>query len=111
VINAETLLESRNLVFTWEPVAGADAYVFSLFRESGSGLQPVFSAEGPESSYTLEDLSLLDQGSFVWRVEALSREAGGKVTRGGSPGENRFTVDIPQPGTPWARTPGVLYGR
>jgi hypothetical protein len=111
VIDSDTLGESRNIVFTWDPVTGADAYAFTLFRETESGeRQPVVSFEGPETSYTLDDLSLLDLGGFVWRVEAFSREADGTTTRS-APGENRFVVNIPQPDTPRVRDPGALYGR
>jgi hypothetical protein len=83
--------------------------MFTLFRETGSGeRRPVVSFESPESSYTLEDLSLLDIGRFTWRVEAISRGAAG---RRGTPGENLFTVDIPRPGMIRGQVPGVLYGR
>jgi hypothetical protein len=93
-------------------VAGADAYVFTLFRETESGERRlVVSSEGPGPSYTLEDISLLDSGGFVWRVEALSRRPDGTVERSGTPGENRFTVDIPLPAVPRVRDPGILYGR
>jgi hypothetical protein len=108
VIGPDILRESRTIVFSWDPVAGADAYVFTLFRETDQGRDSILSFEGPESSYTLEDLSLLDPGRFVWQVEALSRETDG---RRGTPGENLFIVDIPQPGVPRMRDPGDLYGQ
>jgi hypothetical protein len=112
VISPDTLGESRTIVFTWNPVAGANAYAFTLFRETESGArQSIVSSDGPETSYILNDLSLLDMGRFVWRVEALSREAGGTVERNGTPGENRLIVNIPQPDTPQGRIPEALYGR
>ncbi|MDR2143077.1 MAG: FecR family protein [Treponema sp.] len=112
VVDLLALMESRTIVFSWNPVAGADAYVFTLFQETGSGRrQPVMSTEGPETSYTLENLSLLDLGRFVWQVEAVNRGTGGSAGRRGTPGENLFIVDIPQPGTPQVREPGVLYGK
>jgi hypothetical protein len=112
VIDPGALQESRTIVFSWNPVAGADAYVFTLFQETGSGgRRSVVSSEGPETSYTLEDLSLLDLGRFVWQVEAVNRGTDGTPGRRGTPGENLFLVDIPQPDTPQGREPGVLYGR
>jgi hypothetical protein len=112
VIDAGTLGESRTVVFNWNPVEGADAYRFTLFQETAPGVRrPVISFEGPGTSYTLEDLSLLDMGRFVWQVEALGRGAGGAVQRRGILGENRFTVDIPQPDAPRVRDTGILYGR
>jgi hypothetical protein len=97
------------MVFRWNPVAGADAYVFTLFHETAPGRRRrIVHVEGPHTSYTLEDLSLLDTGRFVWQVEAVNRGAGG---RRGRPGENLFTVDIPQPAVPRGQNPGELYGR
>jgi hypothetical protein len=107
-IDPETLRESRSIVFNWNPVEGADAYVFTIFHEIGfRGRQSVLSFEGPETSYTLEDLSRLDLGRFVWQVEAVNR---GRDRRGRA-GENLFTVDIPQPNIPRGRNPGDLYAR
>jgi hypothetical protein len=109
VLDPAALSESRTVVFSWDPVEGADAYVFTLFHEIAPGRrQPVANFEGPQTSYTLADLSLLDIGRFVWQVEAVNREADG---RRGRPGENLFTVDIPQPVIPRAQTSGDLYGR
>jgi hypothetical protein len=112
VLDSETLRESRVLVFSWNPAADANAYVFTLFRETGSGLrQSIVSSRGPETSYTLSDLSLLDLGRFIWQVEAVRLRDDGTVLRSGIPGENRFVVDIPLPEIPQVQDPGVFYGR
>jgi hypothetical protein len=112
VIGPETLGESRTIVFSWDPVEGADAYIFTLLGENNSGVRrSITVAEGAETSYTLNDLSLLDRGRFIWQVEAVSRGTDGTIGRRGTPGENRFTVDIPQPPPPRGKDVGVLYGR
>jgi hypothetical protein len=112
VIDPEMLRGSRTIVFKWDPVEGADTYIFTLLGEDDSGIrQSITVAEASESSYTLEDLSLLDRGRFIWRVEAVSRGTNGTIERHGIPGENRFTVDIPQPNAPRGKDPGTLYGR
>jgi hypothetical protein len=112
VISAGTLQASRTIDFNWDPVAGADAYIFTIFHENASGVrQPVASVETSAPSYALEDLSLLDQGSFIWQVEAVSRGPDGTVERRGTTGENRFAVAIPKPETPRGRDVGTLYGR
>jgi hypothetical protein len=112
VISPETLQASRTIAFNWDPVAGADAYIFTLLHENALGVRrPVANVETSNPSYTLADLSLLDQGRFIWQVEAVSRGPGGTIERRGIPGENRFTVDIPQPKTPRGRDVGTLYGR
>jgi hypothetical protein len=70
-----------------------------------------------ETALTLEDLTLLDVGPFVWRVEAIAAEPDedrrgvpGTITRRGEIGENRFTINFSLPGAPVPRKPGVLYG-
>jgi hypothetical protein len=54
-------------------------------------------------------MSLLENGVHVWRVEALSLSADGKVERRGKAGEFRFTLSIPQPGRPVPNSPDILY--
>ncbi|MDR1626058.1 MAG: FecR family protein [Spirochaetia bacterium] len=112
-VDAALLRESRTIAFGWQPVPGANAYIFSLLREEG-GTRRLLLRAGPEesASYVLEDLRpLLAQGNFVWQVEALSRAADGFVEQRGVLGENRFQVAVPVPGNA-ARTkdPGILYG-
>jgi hypothetical protein len=112
VLNPEILSRSRTIVFSWNPVEGADFYAFTLFREAASGVQrPIISFEGPGTSYTLNDLSRLDVGRFVWQVEAVSRKTGEAAERRGPPGTNWFIVDIPQPSVPRAGNQEDLYGR
>jgi hypothetical protein len=109
VITPDTLRTSRTVTFSWNPVAGADGYIFSLLSENASGArQSIMSAESSTPSYTLADLTLLDQGTFIWQVEAVG---GGTPGRRGTTGENQFTVDIPKPEAPRGRDAGVLYGR
>jgi hypothetical protein len=96
--------------FSWQEVPGANAYVFTLLEKTAQGLRSIVSIEGSHNSYALEDLRLLDRGSFVWRVEAL-RRVGDRIEQRGRPGENSFTVDIPVPGNPRVRTTGEIYGQ
>jgi hypothetical protein len=116
----EAIRRSRRMVFSWNGVEGANSYVFSLFEDSESpgtrnsgggagGATALLSVETAETSYTIEDLGLLGNGSFVWRVEAVVKN-GGVIERRGTPGESRFTIDVPAPGNPRIRETGVLYG-
>jgi hypothetical protein len=112
VISFGTLKASRTIAFNWSPVTGADSYIFTLFYESPfGGRESLIVAEDSRASYILEDLSLLDQGNFIWQVEAVSRGPDGTLERRGTAGENRFTVDIPKPEAPRGRDAGALYGR
>ncbi|MDR1316116.1 MAG: hypothetical protein LBK13_04505 [Spirochaetales bacterium] len=112
-IDAPWLLENRTLVFSWQPVAGANGYIFSLFHEEDGTRRQVFSpASVPGLSYTLKDLRpLLLQGNFIWQVEAVNRAADGSLEQRGIPGENRLRVEVPVPAGPvQTKVPGILYG-
>ncbi|MDR1588448.1 MAG: FecR family protein, partial [Treponema sp.] len=58
------------MLFRWNSVAGANAYTFSLLRE-GSTEPLVRSGYSPKTEYLLRDMSFLENGVYVWRVEAL----------------------------------------
>jgi hypothetical protein len=109
LIDPDYIRLNRIISFSWNEVAGANAYGFTLFR---SGLQeplihiPALSQTG----YRLEDPSLLENGDYIWRVEALYRAVDGRVIQQGNPGEFRFTLSIPPPEAPAPRQPGILYG-
>jgi hypothetical protein len=106
VIGADYLRRSRSLEFRWKDVAGANGYIFTL--QDASGRQILQAGPLEETSYTL-DLRDIDQGSFVWQVEAVRRR-GNIIEQRGIPAENRFTLNIPRPGNPRVRSPGTLYG-
>jgi hypothetical protein len=103
-------LRNRRLEFSWNEVPGANAYTFTLLQETAQGQRRILSVEGRQSSYSIEDLRLLERGTFVWQVEALRRN-GNRIEQHGRPGESRFTVDIPVPENPQVRDTGVLYGQ
>jgi hypothetical protein len=113
VIGPAELRRRRSITFSWDAVPEAEVYMLTLFRESGGRAQEILRA-GPltGTSYTLEDLSLLDQGTFIWQLEAMAGYSAGEA--GGLRGEagvNRFTIEFGLPGVPRAREPGILYGR
>jgi hypothetical protein len=103
-------LKNRRLEFSWDEVPGANTYTFTLFEETAQGLRRILSTGGRQSAYSIEDLRLLERGSFVWQVEA-QRRTGSRIEQRGRPGESRFTVDIPVPKNPRVRDTGVLYGQ
>ncbi|GHV69336.1 hypothetical protein AGMMS49928_11220 [Spirochaetia bacterium] len=109
IVGPAELRQSRSLTFSWQPVEGANAYIFTLFGEARQEIIRI----GPEerTSVILEDLSLLDLGNFVWQVEAVSRESGGLIEQRGRIGESRFTIDIPLPQPVRGGGAGTLYGK
>jgi hypothetical protein len=106
----EELRNWQNIVFRWDAVPGANAYIFTLFQQTASGRRQIIrTAPQPQTFWTLEDRSLLSRGTFDWQVEAVYLAAGGRVERWGETGENSFVLDIPVP-TLRVQEPGILYG-
>ena len=112
VMGPAELRASRKIVFNWEESAGANGYIFRLFHESGTERRLVLETK-PErrQSLTMEDLKILDKGTFVWQVEAVNLGDGGLVDQRGAPGESRFILDLTLPKRIETEQTGTLYGR
>jgi hypothetical protein len=115
VIGSTDLRTNRRIVFSWDAVAGATGYIFTL-ENADTG--KILMQRGPmaERTLVLEDLSLLDVGNFIWRLEAVAiappaSPSAGEIIRRGEIGENRFRIDFTLPGAQELQRPGVLYGR
>ncbi|MDR2785295.1 MAG: hypothetical protein LBB83_05215, partial [Treponema sp.] len=115
-ITEADLKQNRWIAFSWDPVPGATGYFFTLEDESGTALV----RRGPfaETGFVLTDLTLLDLGAFIWRLEAVLTEPvkerledTEEIFQRGEVAENRFTVDFIRPDVPVLPGPGVLYGR
>jgi hypothetical protein len=106
-------LKKVNIDFRWSAVAGANAYIFTLYQVTGGstgGSRRQITQIGPETrtSWTT-DVKTLGRGNFVWQVEAVSIGQNGVIERRGTPGENSFVIDIPRPGPVQIISgPGVL---
>ncbi|MCL2793382.1 MAG: hypothetical protein FWD87_09860 [Spirochaetaceae bacterium] len=105
----EQIRIQRNIVFRWSSVSGANAYVFTLFEQTAGGRRQVNSAIVTTTSWTLEDVSILGRGTFIWQVEAINRR-NNIIEQRGVLGVNSFTIDVPQPRPVQMEDPGVLYG-
>ncbi|MDR2257808.1 MAG: FecR family protein, partial [Treponema sp.] len=117
VITGAELKVNRNIVFSWDAVPGATGYLFSLENED-TGKSIVREEPLTETAFTFENLSLLDVGTFVWRVEAVltepvreRRKETEEIIQRGETGGNRFSIEFNLPGAPELRRPGVLYGK
>jgi hypothetical protein len=108
-IGIEELKTQRNITFKWSAVQGANAYVFTLYEQAGNRRRQIKRATVAAPAWTLEDISVLDRGTFIWRVEAINRNSRGAILRHGTTGENTFVMDIPLPGPIHMENPGVLY--
>jgi hypothetical protein len=109
-IGGEELRENRRIVFSWDAVTGAGGYLFSL-ENADTGATIMERGPMAETELALEDLSLLEVGTFAWQVEAVAADPEGDIIQEGEPGGNRFTIDFGLPGKPTVQSPGVLYGR
>jgi len=111
VYSIEQLRTSRNIVFSWSAVQGANAYIVTILHQTASGRRQVNSVTIAGTRWTLDDISILGRGTFIWQVEAVTRDANGAIERRGRTGENIFTMDIPAPRPVQMDNPGVLYGQ
>jgi hypothetical protein len=109
-IGIEQIKTQRNIVFRWAAVSGANAYILTLYEQAGNGRRQINRVTVTSPAWTLENIDVLGRGTFVWQIEAVSRNSGGAITRRGTTGENTFTVDIPLPRPVQMDDPGVLYG-
>jgi hypothetical protein len=110
VLGPGQLRISRSITFSWNPVPGAAAYVFSLYRETEGGRQRIDTVELQTLDYSFNKLSLLERSNFVWAVYALRRRNDGTIDQGNT-AESRFTVDIPPLERYELLEPGsLLYG-
>jgi hypothetical protein len=103
------LREFRVIRFSWNAVPGADSYIFVLYKDERGTRRLIQRWASPRNSHDLSELSLLENGRFIWEVEAVNQAGSGPVQRG-KPGENYFTVDIPPIRRQSANSPGAAYG-
>ena len=109
-IGIEQLKTQRNIAFRWSTVPGANAYVLTLYEQTENGRRQINRVTVGNPAWTLEDISVLNRGTFIWQVEAVNRNPDGTIEQRGSAGENTFIMDIPLPSPVQMENPGVLYG-
>jgi len=93
-------LRARQINFSWNRVPGANGYIITIYRQSANGLRQI-SRTGPinRTGWSLTDLSILDNGSFIWEVEAVNSR-GNTIEQHGRIAQNLFIMDIPRPAQP-----------
>jgi hypothetical protein len=110
-IGPDQLRESAVVTFTWNAVPGANAYNLVLYREAGGRRQLIRRWESSAAASQALELSLLENGSFIWQVEALRLAVDGSIEQRGTAAENRFTMDLPALPRKNANNPGRVYGQ
>ena len=111
VIGIARLTRERNVTFLWGDVPGANTYIFSLFRDGNPPTLVVSQPTEEERVYVLENLSLLNEGKFLWQVEAVSRNDNGIIEQRGAIQQNSFTIEIQRSTELQTHSQGTMYGQ
>jgi hypothetical protein len=110
VFGAEDIINMQNMAFSWNPVAGANAYIFVLEQQLASGTREIVRTRPRiQTTYTAE-LNVLDVGPFIWRVEAVRINAVERIERHGLAAQGTFTINIQLPQEIKLYDTGTLYG-
>ncbi|MDR1507274.1 MAG: DUF4962 domain-containing protein [Treponema sp.] len=108
VFGAEELLNRDGIEFSWNESAGAEAYIFTLYKTGpGNARREILRTRRRQASCFVL-LRQLDTGTFLWQIEAVNTS--GNVERNSTPGQSSFTIDISLPGEVKLYDPGPLYG-
>jgi hypothetical protein len=98
-IGIEQLRESNSIVFSWSATQGANAYIFTLYKDTDGGRQQIIRVPPVNRrNWTLENLETLGDGTFIWQVEAVIISSVGTIEMRGRIAENSFIIDIPRSG-------------
>jgi hypothetical protein len=109
-IGIREIQAQRNIAFRWQAVQGANAYIFTLYQQTDSGRRLIIRRPAEDrTSWTMDDLSVLDNGTLVWQVEAVNLGRNSAIEQHGRILENTFIVDIPLPGPVQLEDKGVFY--
>jgi hypothetical protein len=99
----------RNLGFSWQAVGGANAYILTIYQQTTGGRRQLFRTQPlSRTNYLHEDLRILDQGTFIWQVEAVNRRQDGTIDQRGNIAESTFIMDIVLPGAIQIEGLGVI---
>ena len=104
------LQSQRSIVFRWSQVQGANAYIFTFSQQNASGRRQIIRTTiNNGTSYTINNMRLLDRGTFVWQVEPLNIR-NSAIEQRGTIGESTFIIDVPSPSPIQIEDTGILYG-
>jgi hypothetical protein len=109
-IGANLVQQQRSLNFSWNSAFGANAYIFTLASDKAPQTPLIQTKPLTETAYRVEDMTLLDVGDFIWRVEAVNVDEQGVIDQRGEVRDIRFTINIPPLSNPKLRVNGTLLG-
>ena len=111
-MDAAYLKAHRNLSFKWKKVTGATDYDFVIYQVLANGAyKQVYSqSKVKQTEVRIKDLSILDVGTFEWRVTAYSHAKDGYEEQKGNTASARFKIDFGLPSKVKTGDPGTMYG-
>jgi len=93
---------------SWSKTANATGYYFTLLKDGQIISQTdIITA----TSFIIDDISLLENGTYTWEVEAVAQASDGFFEQRGRKLSSSFTITIPKIGAPIIKDPGTMYGR
>lgn len=108
VIDYSYIEIKKNIRFEWKPVAGATDYALRILSSDRHSV--LFRVDRLKStSYTLENLSCLDRGNFIWEVSAQNYWTDGKMDQAGAIASSRFSINLPALPAPELKLRGAEY--
>ena len=113
VMDGAYLRTHRTIECRWRPVAGATAYTFTLAKRNANGSVSVIMTEKniANTRVVINDLSVLDVGTFVWTVTAASYARDGYEEQQGRTATGTFNIDFVAPTKVNTVKPGKMYGK
>ncbi|MDR2964522.1 MAG: FecR family protein [Treponema sp.] len=107
----QQLAAQTGIVFSWSAVPGANGYIITLLHETTAGRRQITRSNLENRlNWTLTNFAILERGTIVWQIEAVTRNPDGVIEQRGQVGENSFIIDIPVPGPVQLIDTGNLYG-
>ena len=110
VFGAEDIMNMQNMVFSWNPVEGANAYIFVLEQRRANGTREIVRTRPRRQTTYTAELDILDVGALVWRVEAVRINAAERIERRGIAAQGTFTINIQLPQEVKLYDTRTLYG-
>jgi len=100
-------LRARQIDFKWNQVPGANGYIITIYRQDANGLRQIIRTEPiNRTRWNLTDFSILDNGTFIWQVEAVNSR-NNTIEQRGRTADNVFILNIPRPVQPKIRSEGL----
>ncbi len=62
----------KSLNFDWLKVNDGFIYIVSIYKDTDGKRTPIYQVKTKETSFKLNDLTILDEGKFSWEVSVLS---------------------------------------